>query len=78
MLFGSVAPIEKGRAEDDCDAGTGEPRFHAGEACVINVGFSCIFTSTSFKHAEISFRTLGLSSRLRNLKLMNFCPSGLV
>lgn len=51
---------------------------HTGEKRVINVGFSYVFTSTSFKYAEVYFRTLVLSSRLRNLKLMNFCPSGVV
>lgn len=31
---------------------------HTGEQRVINVGFSYVFTSTSFKYAEVYFRTL--------------------
>lgn len=31
---------------------------HAEEQRVINVGFSYVFTSTSFKYAEVYFRTL--------------------
>lgn len=57
MLFRSVAPVEKGRAANVCDAGTGEPHPHGKNSMPQKWNF----------RADVYFRALGISPSLRNL-----------